>query len=246
MLAHMTEERIAELKDHTKRYLITAANLPIDRLGERKGVLIELVHLVVDTFTDGGKLTADTGNEPLDCMPWWDDLNTFLFLECGFQRLGNGHFSAAYSHSMLPNQVIKVGFKKEDSGAAYAAFCRANDGMQGLPTIYNIQRSSGCYSVLMDKYDVFRWEETTEEQDDQFRLVRYTVECGVTYKSLLEAEYIEEDTDLMRSLHATALKINEFFVGIAEFDMHSGNVMLDSNGRLVITDPVSFTCEEEE
>lgn len=246
MLAHMNNTRIMALEYFVKDVLFRAGNLPIEDLASRKDILCEMVHVVVDAFTDKGRLTEEAGGRPLEAMEWWSELNTFLFAKCGMYRVGNGHFSAVYAHSLLPKMVIKVGFKKEDSGAAYAAFCRANAGMTGLPVIHAIQRTAGCYTVVMDEYHKFDVYETTEEQDELFSMVDQTVKHGDSYGDVLDWGYIEEDTMHARQLHATALKIHKFFVGIAEFDMHSGNVMLDSNGRLVITDPVSFTCEEEQ
>lgn len=247
MLAHMNNTRIMALEYFVKDVLFRAGNLPIEDLASRKDILCEMVHVVVDAFTDKGRLTEEAGGRPLEAMEWWDELNTFMFAKCGMYRVGNGHFSAVYAHSLLPKMVIKVGFKKEDSGAAYAAFCRANAGMTGLPVIHTIQRTAGCYTVVMDEYHKFDVWESSDAQDVMFNMVGQTVKHGRSYEYLVEWGYIEEyDTSYARQLHATALKIHEFFVGIAEFDMHSGNVMLDSKGNLVITDPVSFTCEEEQ
>lgn len=48
-------------------------------------------------------------------------------------------------------------------------------------------------------------------------------------------------------IYRTASRIHAFFKGVATFDLHSGNVMVDKFGQLVITDPVSFvkTCKKE-
>lgn len=71
--------------------------------------------------------------------------------EAGYIKLGSGFFSQAWSHPEINKYAIKLGFKKEDSGAAYAAFCRDNQEMAGIPVIYGLDRSRSCYVVLMDK-----------------------------------------------------------------------------------------------
>jgi hypothetical protein len=93
--------------------------LPICELDKRQGMLIDLLVEMVNSETCDGELTEL--NQPLEHQDWWTTLKC-LTTDAGFKMLGNGHFSAAYSHPLLPNRVIKVGFKKEDSGAAYTAF----------------------------------------------------------------------------------------------------------------------------
>ena len=122
-------------------------NLPIDRLDERQPMLVALAAAIVNDETQDGELTQAKGNWGLESMDYWQTLAERM-RDVGFVRLGNGHFSAAYEHALLPGKVIKVGFKKEDSGAAYAAFCRMNQGREGIPTVYDIQRHTGCYTVI--------------------------------------------------------------------------------------------------
>ena len=50
-----------------------------------------------------------------------------------YEHLGHGFFSAVYSEPEDNSVVYKVGFKKDDSGAAYAAFCRNNQRRAGIP-----------------------------------------------------------------------------------------------------------------
>ena len=69
-----------------------------------------------------------------------------------YEHLGHGFFSAVYSEPEDNSVVYKVGFKKDDSGAAYAAFCRNNQGRAGIPVIHNIEMlPTGQYVVMMDR-----------------------------------------------------------------------------------------------
>ena len=106
-----------------------------------------------------------TPDGSIDNQSWWP---TFVcrLESMGFDLLGSGYFSAVFSHSDCPDLAFKVGFKKEDSGAAYAAFCRnyqsnAKAGRCGyskeiakhFPEILHIERQEKCYMVVMPQYE---------------------------------------------------------------------------------------------
>lgn len=123
-------------------------SLPLSELDKRQPLLVELVADIVNSETcDGNDTDSSTS---LEYQEWWCSLGC-LMRDAGFRMLGNGHFSAAYSHEMLSGRVIKVGFKKEDSGAAYTAFCRMHQGRAGIPNVYHVARHAGCYTVVLDR-----------------------------------------------------------------------------------------------
>lgn len=128
--------------------LATIKALPIDRLNERQPMLVDLLVSIVNYETDNGSCTD--GNVYVSSQDYWKTLLAAA-KDCGFEFLGNGFFSAAFKHEMLPQKVIKIGFKKEDSGAAYAAWCRMNQGRIGVPVIHGIARHAGCCSVVLDE-----------------------------------------------------------------------------------------------
>ena len=224
---------------HFQSLLKAIRELPINELDKRQPMLVDLLAQIVNHETQDGAITAAAGNTALERMDYWQTL-TEVTADCDFVRLGNGHFSAAYKHELLPGKVIKVGFKKEDSGAAYVAFCRMHQGRAGIPTVHDVQRHAGCYTVVLDELQEFR---DTEGLDEQFYAVQYAIDAGYDVPKVL-AMYPEcaEYTALIES----AIEIRKFFSGIARFDIHSGNVMVDSKGNLVITDPVSFSHDKEE
>ena len=183
----------------------------------------------------------------------WDGWDEFLAdaESHGFRKLGNGYFSVAFSHDSVTDKVIKVGFKKEDSGAAYAAYCRMNQGQPGIPAIHDIQRHSHCYTVVMDWLKPFerRYDGTERYLNDIFSLISMSVECSAKDRvedfdwsvGAATIEQAEARYSYAQAVQETGRKIHEFFHGIAAFDCHSGNVMIDAAGNMVITDPVSFT-----
>lgn len=202
--------------------------IPIDLLDTRQERLVDLLVSIVNEVTDNGKATSsDTGVVDQD---YWNGFQC-IAEDMGFRYLGSGHFSAAFSHVMLPKRVIKIGFKKEDSGAAYTAWCRANQGRAGVPVIHAVSRSAGCYSVVLDKLDEFDYQEASK---DYYCAIRDAIEGDAT----------ETWDNLSFDLVNTAQDIRKFFKGIAKFDLHSGNVMMHPDtGHLVITDPVSFSAD---
>lgn len=232
--------------------LETIRNLPICELNQRQTMLVALIADIVNYETDNGSLTQAAGNKALEHQDWWNTL-ACMMKDAGFNRLGNGHFSAAYEHALLPGKVIKVGFKKEDSGAAYVAFCRMHQGQAGIPVVHDVQRHAGCYTVVMDKLLPIEGLSYKRREHMELEALWEHVDTAV-YSSeknwnehvrLCKAEgswpkFSEYDLAVIE----TCRKIHKFFYGIASFDMHRGNAMMDANGHLVIIDPVSFTAED--
>lgn len=207
--------------------------LPICELDKRQGMLVDLLVEMVNSETSDGELTEL--NQALEYQDWWNTLRC-LTTDAGFEMLGNGHFSAAYSHPLLPNRVIKVGFKKEDSGAAYTAFCRMYQGRAGIPNIYDVQRHAGCYTVVLDALnDCERYD--NDEHDKYAEIASDIIDCKSDEHNELtgwDGEFVE-----------TCKLIRKFFEGIASFDMHSGNIMFSDDDTPYITDPVSFSQKKD-
>lgn len=204
-------------------------SLDMTQLSKRQDMLVELLADMVNSETSEGEGTEL--NTALECQDWWTTLKC-LTTDAGFKMLGNGHFSAAYSHPLLPGKVIKVGFKKEDSGAAYVAFCRMHQGRVGIPTIHHVKRHAGCYTVVLDElYECDDYGNSTHE----------------TYLEMARdiIEYDSREHDSCDAFVETCKLIREFFQGIASFDMHSGNIMFDKYDNPVITDPVSFSTDRD-
>lgn len=207
-------------------------SLPLSELDKRQPLLVALAADIVNGETSDGNDTD--GEFGLEYQDWWHTLRG-LMLDAGFRMLGNGHFSAAYSHEMLPGRVIKVGFKKEDSGAAYTAFCRMHQGRAGIPNVYHVARHAGCYTVVLDR--LHSCDSDKHDHEVYADLARCFVESDCHDAS----DFAPGDYEFIE----TCKMIREFFHGIASFDMHSGNIMFDDNDVPYITDPVSFSHDRE-
>ena len=207
-------------------------NLPICELDKRQPLLVALMVDIVNCETsDGDDTDSDWGLERQD---YWQTLK-IKAKDAGFNLLGNGHFSAAFKHELLPGRVIKVGFKKEDSGAAYVAFCRMHQGRVGIPNVYHVARHAGCYTVVLDELEPCQRRDN-DEHDHYADLAYYFVEGEPEPE-----DYAEDDQQFIE----TCQMIRKFFYGIASFDMHSGNIMFTKDGKPVITDPVSFSADRD-
>ena len=232
--------------------LETIRNLPICELNHRQTMLVALIADIVNYETDNGSLTQAAGNKALEHQDWWNTL-ACMMKDAGFNRLGNGHFSAAYEHALLPGKVIKVGFKKEDSGAAYVAFCRMHQGQAGIPVVHDVQRHAGCYTVVMDKLLPIEGLRYKRREHMELEALWEHVDTAVYTSEKNWHEHVKlckaqgwwpEFSEYDLAVIETCRKIHKFFYGIASFDMHRGNAMMDANGHLVIIDPVSFTAED--
>ncbi|UVX31254.1 serine-threonine kinase [Klebsiella phage VLCpiA3d] len=207
-------------------------NLPICDLDKRQPLLVSLIANIVNYETSDGDDTDSAWG--LERQDYWQTLR-IKAKDAGFKLLGNGHFSAAFKHELLPGKVIKVGFKKEDSGAAYVAFCRMHQGRVGIPNVYHVARHAGCYTVVLDELKPCQRRDN-HKHDHYADLAYYFVEGEADPE-----EYAEDDLPFIE----TCQMIRKFFYGIASFDMHSGNIMFTSDGKPVITDPVSFSEDRD-
>lgn len=223
-----------------KTLMTILANLPENAVNTKRAILKDLLVDTINLWTEEG--TDTYADECIEAQSYYAPLVESLN-ESGFKVLGCGYFSMAVTHEVLPKEVFKVGLKKEDSGAAYTAWCRANQGKAGVPIIYGVSRHESCYIVNMKRYEQFPWwDEENGHMFDVYQVIESMSYQGgkvsnyamKTYGSYLEDSY---KVDLVQ----TFKEIYEFFDGIATFDLHSGNVMLDEHGQLIITDPVSFS-----
>ncbi|ATS93670.1 protein kinase; inhibitor of host transcription; positively regulates RNaseIII; negatively on RNaseE [Pectobacterium phage DU_PP_II] len=228
--------------------LIKCANeyisvLPIDRLDIATSALEQILSGLVSNVTDRGQMVDR--EKYVGLQPWFNELVS-LANAAGFTLLGSGFFSAAFTHRLMAGKVIKVGFKKEDSGAAYAAFCRANQGKEGIPEVYSIARHEACYMVIMKHYvEIEKYSPEDGPLTPEGRLTSFVaalIECEDPEVRWGECSIMMQMKHEYPELHKTCRTIREFFKGVAHFDCHAGNMMWDEQKScIVITDPVSYS-----
>ncbi|RQW44676.1 hypothetical protein [Novosphingobium sp. LASN5T] len=152
--------------------------------------------------------------------------------EEGWLFAGSGFFSAVFIKGGL---ALKIGFKVTDTGAMYAAWCRANQGKPGVPLVYSLSKFVGCYVILQRRYDKLETVWLDEEDEhflrdvaDEYGEIKTALNVG---GSVFGTRY---------ATVRTAAQIREFFEGIVDWDVHHSNVMMDDSGELIITDPISY------
>ncbi len=207
---------------------------------------------------------------------WFYDLNETLE-NAGLQLLGTGHFAATYR---TPDGLaVKIGFKREDSGASYAAYCRSMVGNKCTSKVLGIRRFELVYIVVMPCYDTYRGAPERTVNVLHLRAMYVIVyktfhnydEVAITVDQCIKSacvsfantpKVVEEYKECLtrgtfraelEELFKEAQEVHRFFNGIASFDIHEGNVMLEhdlntaTGYRMIITDPVSWSnCGEDE
>lgn len=151
-------------------------------------------------------------------------------IRAGYVMLGDGHFSTVFAHPCAPGVAFKVGFDKEDSGSAYAAFSSQHQGEAGIPEMYFMDRGETVYVVAMKQYQSYR----KDDHSAAMRIAAETLETTINAGEYNRAFYYPACP-----LVKTVLAIHKCFVGVASFDLHPSNLMLDENNDFIITDPVS-------
>jgi hypothetical protein len=145
----------------------------------------------------------------------------------GWTHSGSGYFSVAFFKGGL---ALKLSLRASDDAARdYLHWCKSNDHRKGVPLLHAMGEFDHSYVVLMDRYTPLTGE---------------TDASSVLYDPHVAAEYEDVQTAIYTGIRGsfptsiTAAEIHCEFEGRARFDIHSGNVMLDRNGGIVITDPL--------
>lgn len=214
-----------------------------------------------------------------------DNFNEFRTQMCraGFRFLGSGYFAATFSHDAYPELAFKFGFKKEDSGAAYAAYCRGKwseyedesrstdwDDVKHLPRIMHLDRYAGFYMVVMPLYESLEnhkrhaFREWNGRVYNHAAMIVSAMQCTIDSATFDRAELADlssfnevraaelqpfVDLYLPETLEKTIKSIRNHFRGVANMDLHDENYMkytMDGQSWIVVTDPVSFSVEDEE
>ena len=146
----------------------------------------------------------------------------------GFTNLGGGCYSSVYEHPCAPGLVIKLTMEQDDEASiTYLAWARANPGKH-VPKVYHLRRDTNIQVAVINK--LMPLDDANRQQ----------------YYDYLECIYSEEDYRKVAdkcSVAGVAADIFAFFAGLCGWDLHSGNIMQDMNGVMVITDPV--TCAND-
>jgi len=169
---------------------------------------------------DVGK--TDESCESTECDGEFGEMVSYME-EKGVRLLGEGNFSAVFEHGSCPGLVVKVCYQPDkDTALTYLAYARANPGPH-LPRVHHLKRGNGYFVAVLDKLEPV--------DDDNWN--------GHAISEW--SRRMEDTSPVCLALQA----VKKFFEGAAKIDLHRENVMQDSEGNVVLTDPVSF-CQSRE
>lgn len=156
------------------------------------------------------------------------------------QQLGNGHFSMVLQHPEHPRVVFKVCLRRGDSSAAYIAYCRQNPGPH-LPEVVHVQHHNEGFVAVLPLYEAQKqYNQYIGNTWDRARRLDWAYKDGVSY--FAAAQHCRVPLSFAKAAYG----VFEYFKGLARFDLHYENVMQDSHGTLIITDPISFSKSSED
>lgn len=167
--------------------------------------------------------------------------------DMGFGVVGSGCYGLVLEHGDEPDVVFKLCCRSYDAYAAYVAWARAHAGAPHIIDVLYVCRYPGRMVVVLPRYEEahdFRDDVGIDVWDDMNNLARdglgaYNPSEGT--RSVLGVGYSDfigyED---LLPIQQVALDIGDYFRGIADMDLHKGNIMYDPlKGEYIITDPVS-------
>ena len=172
----------------------------------------------------------------------------------GWSYVGKGHFSLAVAHESRPDYIFKICCCTGDGYPEYATWCvsKFNDGTHVdlcIPHIPFVHRSldhvrivpvqrlrqihRGCTTPT---YPYDSGELRDEELCDQIDMIQryFGVLLGFT------VDQDRDECDVPPKMLATLEAIVQSFKGLRDVDIHSGNVMLNDDGEMILTDPLGF------
>lgn len=166
----------------------------------------------------------------------------------GWRYVGAGYFSLAVAHSSRPDYIFKICCRTGDGYPEYATWCvsKFNDGTHVdlcIPHIPFVHRSlahvrivpvqrlaeiHGGYTNGADIYD--------EELCGQVYMIQ------LYFYALLESTVYQDGVEFYVShkMQATLKAIVQSFKGLSDVDIHVGNVMLNDDGEMILTDPLGL------
>ncbi len=151
--------------------------------------------------------------------------------ESGCSFLGSGNFSSAWHHPELGSKVVKLcAHATTDCGAIYLAWARRNAGRKHIPRVHHLEVLHGgmVYFAILDKMEKMEWDSPQRAMYDEWSRNGWK---GSSYNY---------STDAHKEFARTVEDIFDFHRGWCGTDLHDENVMVNPDGELVITDPLSY------
>lgn len=163
------------------------------------------------------------------------------------KKLGSGVYGAVFQHPTYHNMVVKV-FEGGDEGyKTWLKFAKRNQNNKYVPKIVSIHYVENEYG---DEIGLVFMKKLLRAPVAKIRVLVKTLNDALkSQRSIADHNYHFEEfsgTDWFKISKAVAksdpdlAKIALLFSDVPPSDLHDANLMMDTDGQLVITDPFGF------
>jgi hypothetical protein len=191
--------------------------------------------------------TVERLQSPLE----FDDFVSQFKVQNGLKKLGSGVFSEVVAHPKQKDcyKIGRIGRSGEDAYLEFLKMIRnktTNPLFQKIHTLTffkNKDAREQWYVVRMEKlHPLWAMESKRVKPTPMAKIVRSLLE-GTDQRNL------KQFTDFLKALSITAPKGKQLMEDVrvidqsfklTQPDLHDGNMMLRTNGELVITDPIAY------
>lgn len=153
-----------------------------------------------------------------------EDPDEYDFDDFDTRPVGAGYFSTVWAIPGEPLKVLKVSHRPDDACRGYMEWCYTNPHANA-PKIESIEYRDDLMLVVMERYYPTAFIDNSQTPGRQILHGLQTPEPG-------------------NGVDELAFQIRETFHH-ARFDLHCANVMQNSRGDYIITDPVSWVDYDE-
>ena len=161
----------------------------------------------------------------------------------GLTVLGMGLYALVVEHKDYPGRAFKVTTSRWDGFRTYAKYCKDNEGTPYLPVIHSINEQEDFGWYELDKYYPIVKPGNGYEAFVSIRCEdMYTYAHAGQYTS---SEGVLRGTPEQLAIYELAKSISDEFGKRFTTDIHTGNIMQDSNGEVFITDPLGGDLRRE-
>ena len=166
----------------------------------------------------------------------------------GWYYVGAGHFSLAVAHPSRPDYIFKICCRPNDGYPEYATWCvsKFNDGthvdlcIPHIPFVHHslahvrivpVQRLEKIHSNYTGNTKLY-----DGELFDQIGMIKWYLHYCIGLMGYREWG----ESTISPKMKATCEAIVQSFKGLDSVDIHSGNVMLNADGEMILTDPLGY------
>lgn len=161
----------------------------------------------------------------------------------GLTVLGMGMYAIVVEHKDYPERAFKVTTSRLDGFRTYAQYCIENAGADYLPVIHTAMQKGNFGWYELDKYypivvPTNGYEAFISIKGEEL----YTYAHAGQYAS---DEGVMRGTDEQIAIYELASSLKKEFGERFTMDIHTGNIMVNAQGDVIITDPLGGDLRRE-